>query len=68
MIAPPSIPAVTPSVSVEALAAHWGVHHITVRRMIRDGKLSAFRVGRLLRVAIDEVRSYEERAANGSAA
>ena len=37
-------------VSVRDVAAQLGVHPETVRRLIRDGRLEAVRVGRVLRV------------------
>jgi excisionase family DNA binding protein len=33
------------------LARHWHVHEETIRRLIRNGELSAHRVGRMLRIS-----------------
>ncbi|WP_425440060.1 excisionase family DNA-binding protein [Rhodovulum kholense] len=42
------------------LAERWGCSGETVRAMIRDGRLPAFRVGgRLLRVSAQTVRDFE---------
>lgn len=49
--------------SVDGLAARWMVRPDTVRRLIRAGKLRAFRVGKEYRVTDAAVREYEEGAA-----
>ena len=39
------------TVSIGALSQHWGVHRHTIRRMIRDGRLTDRTVGSLIRQA-----------------
>jgi len=41
--------------SVESAANFLDVHPRTIRRMIRDGKLPAYRVGRLIKVDMRDV-------------
>ena len=49
------------SYTVAELAARWNCHPQTIRRMIADGVLKAFRVGREWRVAEEVVRWIETR-------
>lgn len=46
--------------TVEALASHWRTSTDTIYRMVRDGKLQAFRIGRELRFTDRQVRAVEE--------
>ncbi|GGA13779.1 MULTISPECIES: helix-turn-helix domain-containing protein [Salipiger] len=41
------------------LAARWGCSGETVRNMIREGELPAFRVGRMYRIRPEIVEEYE---------
>ncbi|WP_394355396.1 helix-turn-helix domain-containing protein [Halocynthiibacter styelae] len=43
----------------ETLAARWDCSAETIRAMIRDGKLNAFRVGRMMRIAQATVEQFE---------
>jgi excisionase family DNA binding protein len=36
--------------TVNEIAARYGVSHMTIRRMIRDGRLPAYKVGRAIRI------------------
>lgn len=45
----------------ETLGDHWGVSAATVRNLVREGSLRAFRVGRQIRIRPDDVNAYEER-------
>lgn len=36
------------------------VHHLTIRRYIREGKLKAYRVGGNIRIAINDLRSFTQ--------
>ena len=47
--------------SVREVAAKLGVHPETIRRLIHDGRLDAVRVGRVLRVDPEAVRTFVER-------
>lgn len=49
------------SYTVAELAARWNCHPQTIRRMIADGVLKAFRVGREWRVAEEVVKWIETR-------
>ena len=44
--------------SVREVAGQFGVHPETIRRLIHDGRLSAVRVGRLLRVDAADVEAF----------
>ena len=46
--------------SVVQLADHWMVEPSVVYRLIRSGKLKAFKVGKEFRVTDKAVREYEE--------
>jgi excisionase family DNA binding protein len=52
-----------PQCSVEAAAVFLDVSTKTVRRRIKDGELPAYRVGRQLRIAPDDLRGYRQRTA-----
>ncbi|MGI3163922.1 helix-turn-helix domain-containing protein [Pseudooceanicola sp. 200-1SW] len=45
--------------SPDDLAARWGCSGETVRSMIRDGSLPAFRVGRMYRIRPEVVEQHE---------
>lgn len=45
--------------AVRDLARHWRVSPATVRKLIRCQHLRAHRVGRVLRVAPEEIARYE---------
>lgn len=47
-----------PVLSVETVAARLGVHVATVRAEITRGRLSAFRVGKLIRVRESALVAY----------
>ncbi len=47
----------------KSLAEYWGVNTETVRRLILDGSLQAFRVGRSYKISRAEVAAFEERNA-----
>ena len=38
-------------------AEYWAIHKRSVMRMVRDGKLPAYRVGHLLRIDMNEVEA-----------
>lgn len=44
----------------ETLAERWEVSAATVRNLVREGALRAFRVGRQIRIRPDDVNAYEE--------
>ena len=46
--------------SPKEVAALWGVDDQTVLRLIRTGKLTGFKIGRLWRVSPYALRAYEE--------
>lgn len=46
--------------TVEDVAGHYGLRPDTVRRMIRDGRLTAVRMGRIYRLDWREVWACEE--------
>ena len=47
-------------ISAQQLHLRWGVHIESVRRMIREGKLPAIRVGpRRLRISVADIEAYE---------
>lgn len=45
--------------TVETLAEHWYCSRDVVYDMIRQGKIKAFKVGRVLRISAEEVARYE---------
>ena len=45
--------------SPETLAQRWGCSADTIRVMCREGRLSSFRLGRLIRIPATEVDRYE---------
>lgn len=52
---------------MDELAARWGVSVDSVSRMVKNGQLAAFRIGRTVRIAASAVEQYE-RSENRSAA
>ncbi|MBF0529188.1 MAG: helix-turn-helix domain-containing protein [Deltaproteobacteria bacterium] len=47
-------------ITVKDLAARFGCHPESVRRLVRSGKLSCFRVGRAMRFRAEDVEAYEK--------
>jgi excisionase family DNA binding protein len=45
--------------TAETLAKAWGVSAATVRTLVRQGELRAFRVGRQIRIRPEAVEEYE---------
>jgi excisionase family DNA binding protein len=54
------MPEATTMLTVEALAQRWGIHAKTLYLEIRRGHLPAVRLGRVLRVPIAVVESFEQ--------
>ena len=52
---------VRPVYPLEDLAAAFGVPLALVRREIRDGRLPAFRIGRLVRIAGEDAIEWRDR-------
>ena len=48
-----------PLYTINDLAARWGVHHQTVRTIIREGSIKAFRVGKNIRISQTALAEYE---------
>ena len=48
-------------ISIDQVAARWGVHPRTVRRMIKSGRLAAVQVGRQYRISPDVLLHFEEK-------
>jgi excisionase family DNA binding protein len=46
--------------SPSSLAKHWGCSAEHVRAMIRQGKVQAFRLGKLYRITPEEVARWDE--------
>ena len=56
-----------PPYSPKMLAAHWGCSPQYIHKLIRKGKLKAFRLGdKLLRVPAEEVRRWEAQQTTSS--
>lgn len=53
------IPDPTPAFTVATLAERWHCGQSTVRKLIRNGDLSAFRIGTGIRISAEEVGRYE---------
>lgn len=47
--------------SSEQLHERWGFHAESIRRMIREGRIPATRIGTRLRVAMNDIEAYEAR-------
>ncbi|MCV0413478.1 MAG: helix-turn-helix domain-containing protein [Brevundimonas sp.] len=45
----------------ETLARVWDVSSATVRNLVREGQIRAFRIGRQIRIRPEAVTEYEER-------
>lgn len=56
---PNMIPDPTPAFTVATLAARWCCGQSTVRKLISNGHLHAFRIGTGLRISAEEVGRYE---------
>ena len=48
-----------PHLSPSQLHARWGFHPESIRRMVREGRLPALRIGNRLRVALADVEAHE---------
>ena len=48
--------------TVAEVAEYFKVHYKTVRRWIREGELSAFKVGRAYRITESALKAYEQGA------
>jgi excisionase family DNA binding protein len=49
--------------TVENLHHRWGAHCVTIRRWIREDRLKALRLGRLVRITAEEVARFEREGA-----
>lgn len=49
---------IAPLLSVEQVANGWGVSTKSVRRRIAEGSLKAYRIGRQLRISLDDYHAY----------
>ena len=49
----------SPAFTPETLGNYWGVSAATVRNLVRDGALRAFKVGRQIRIRPEAVEEYE---------
>lgn len=45
--------------SPDELHYRWGFHVESIRRMIREGRIGALRIGKRLRVALADVEAFE---------
>lgn len=45
------------------LSERWGFHHESVRRMIRQGRIPAIRIGGRLRIRVGDVEAIEAKGA-----
>ena len=52
-----------PIYKLAELAERWGCSHAHVRKLVEDGRLRAFRIGKLWRVRGDAVDEFETQAA-----
>ncbi|MCG8014620.1 MAG: helix-turn-helix domain-containing protein [Candidatus Thiodiazotropha sp. 'RUGA'] len=50
-----------PLFSQKTLAKHWGVSVRTINRLIKSGKLSAYRVGTQWRIDHEDAEAYRKR-------
>jgi excisionase family DNA binding protein len=50
---------VVTTLSPRQLAARWCFHEESIRRMVREGRLPAIRLGKRLRVALDDILNIE---------
>lgn len=57
-----ALPVGAPPFSVRSLAARWGCSDGAVRNLIRNGTLSHFRIGDLIRISAEEVARFECRS------
>ena len=46
-------------ITAQQLHERWGVHVESARRMTREGRLPAIRIGKRLRIALADVEAYE---------
>jgi len=54
--------------TVDDVAKRWAVTVKTVRRLIRQNRIGAIRVGRRVRITPEQVRAFERRNALGGLA
>jgi len=54
-----------PTVTVEELAAYWRVDRRALYRDIEKGALKATRIGRVIRIRIEDARAYGTPADSG---
>ena len=45
--------------SPDELHRRWGFHVESIRRMVREGRIGSLRIGRRLRVSLEEVEKFE---------
>jgi excisionase family DNA binding protein len=55
----PTVTDPNPSLSPRGLATRWSFHVESCRRMIREGRLPALRIGKRLRVKVADVEAFE---------
>ena len=53
------------SVDAQKAATLLGIGLRTVRRLISDGRLASFRVGRCVRIRMADLRAYQDRNKQG---
>ena len=46
--------------TVADLKHRFGAHEVTIRRWIREGRIKPLRLGRLVRVTVEEVERFEK--------
>ena len=54
----PAPPRLAPMMGIEETATFLDVSHTTIRRLIKDGRLTAYRVGGQFRISQEDVRAY----------
>jgi excisionase family DNA binding protein len=62
MKTPPNTPAQDLTITAKALAERWSCSVMTVKRRIRAGVLRAQKNGRLVRIPLSSILSYEQDA------
>lgn len=45
--------------TVKEVSKRWGISEMTIRRMIKENKISAIRLGRNIRISAEEVKKRE---------
>lgn len=56
----PTINAGPPFYTVRQISERHQVHEVSVRRWLREGRLRAVRLGRVVRVSAEELQRFEE--------